>query len=300
MKNYLLTTVGVLALLMPLEMKAESRGGGPEVSKPIIRLCTGPDGGNYQLAAQEVTKWLRDRLDVRLVETKGSVENLDRLGAKECDVAPVQDDAFRVYKVKYARSAGDLERAGPLYREYAHLVCNRASGVSRVTDLMSKSHGVAIGPNGSGSSVTWDSWVLADKRYAEAPTFPLAGQRALEKVRLGTEVQCMIFTAALNSSFVRGFVNAAGAEVHLVRANDGDFDNAKDEKGKPIYQYVDIPGGTYPKIQDGAFSSSVRTVAVQAVWVARTEWIEANERPYNWFLEAKTRAEPAIRKIVDQ
>lgn len=284
---------------------AESSGGGPAVippagGKPHLNLCSGPDGGNYQLSAQQVLKQGRDRLDIKIVDTKGSMENLDKLAAGECDAAPVQNDAFRVYKVKYSRDAGGLERAGPLYQEYAHLVCNRKAGISRVTDLMSNKFGVAIGPGGSGSSVTWDSWVLADKRYGQAPTVPLAGLRALEKVKLGDEAACMVFTAALNSAFVKGDVNNAGEYVHLIKANDGDFDNAKDEKGQPIYHYADIPGGTYPKIQDGTFGSAVRTVAVDAMWVVRTDWIEKNEKPYNWFLDAKNKAGPAIKALVGQ
>lgn len=129
---------------------------------------------------------------------------------------------------------------------------------------------------------------------------PLFGPRALEKVKDGTEVQCMIFTAALNSPFVTGAVNEAGDYVSLIPTDDGDFGNAKDEKGQPLYTYLDIPGGTYPKVQHGTLSSSVATVAVEAVWVVRAGWIDANEKPYDWLIAAKNKAAPAIKKMVNQ
>lgn len=268
--------------------------------KPTMKLCSGPDGGNYQRAAQEIVNQGKDRIAYTIIDSKGSVDNLDKLAGGECDAAPVQNDAFRVYKQKYQKDAGSLERAGPLYREYVHLICNRKNDISRVIDLRKGKVTVAIGPSGSGSSTTWDSFVLADKGYEKTPTSPLAGLRALEKVKIGDEIGCMLWTSALNSTFMKGDVNKAGEYVHLVKANDGDFANAKDEKGTPIYQYIDIPGGTYDKIQDGSFGSAIATVAVDAIWAVRTAFIDKGERQYNWFLEAKNKAAPTIKQMVNQ
>lgn len=269
-------------------------------TNPTMTLCSGPDGGMYQRAAQEVANQGKDRIAYKVIPTRGSIENLDKLAAGECDAAPVQNDAFRVYKSKYSKEAGALERAGPLYLEYVHFICNRKAGIGRITDLRDGKHTVAIGPDRSGSSVTWESFVLADKGYAKAPTLPLAGLRALEKVKDGTEASCMVFTAALQNGFTKGDVSGAGEYVALVAADDRDFDKAKDEKAQPIYRFVDIPGGTYPKIQPGTFSSSVSTVGVDAIWVVRNEWIDKNERGYNYFLDAKNKAVRSIRSLVGQ
>jgi TRAP transporter TAXI family solute receptor len=287
-----ITTLAVLLTTTALSAYA--------ADKPTMRLCSGPDGGNYQRAAQEIVKQGRDRINFTIIDSKGSMDNLDKLAAGECDAAPVQNDAFRVYKQKYQKDAGALERAGPLYREYVHLICNRKADVGRVVDLRAGKVAVAIGPSGSGSSVTWDSFVLADKRYEKTPTVPLAGLRALEKIKIGDEVGCMLWTSALNSGFMKNDGNAAGEYVHLVKADDGDFANAKDERGTPIYHYADIPSGTYPKIQDGTFGSSVATVAVEAIWAVRGGFSDQNERPYTWFLEAKNKAAPTIKQLVNQ
>lgn len=295
--RFILFAVGLGLAALAL---AATAAAPAHATNPPMTLCSGPDGGMYQRAAQEVVNQGRDRLQFNLVPTKGSIENLDKLAAGECDAAPVQADAFRVYKAKYSKDAGALEKAGPLYLEYVHLICNNKAGVSRIVDLRNGKHGVAIGPERSGSSVTWDSFVLADKSYSKTPTLPLAGARALEKVKLGDEAACMIFTSALNNNFVKTDVNAAGDYVSLIPADDGDFDNAKDDKGQPIYRYMAIPGGTYPKIQHGTLGTSVKTVAVEAIWVVRSDWIDKNERPYNYFIAAKNKAAAAIRQLVGQ
>lgn len=266
-----------------------------------ITLCSGADGGMYQKAVQEVLKQGKGRLDIKAIETKGSIDNLEKLAAAECDAAPVQNDAFRVFREKYSKDAGKLEKAGPLYLEYVHFLCNNRANIGRITDLRSNKYAVAIGPARSGSSVTWDSFVLADKKgYGGVPTIPLDGVRALEKVKMGDEATCMIFTAALNNSFMKTNGNEAGDRVSLTPADDGDFNNAKDEKNQSIYRFVAIPGGTYPKIQHGTFGSSVSTVGVDAIWVVRTDWIEDHEKAYNYFLEAKNKASASIKQLVGQ
>ena len=47
----------------------------------------------------------------------------------------------------------------------------------------------------------------------------------------------------------------------------------KDENGNNIYQFVNIPSNAYPALQKGWFwGHDVKTLAVQAVLVLRTDW----------------------------
>jgi len=273
-----------------------------------LNFCGGPDGGNYNRAAVEIKNQAAGAggVDLTVYGTAGSWENLQRLSKGECDAALVQNDALRVFRAKNPTAAFNIERAGTLYVEHVHFLCNSAvakDGLKRIPDLKKDKHVIAIGPAGSGSSVTWDSFILADQKlYGDIRTVPLAGLRALEKVKDGSEVSCMLFTSALNSSFVSNDMNAKenNGKVALIPANDGDFDNAKDEKGKPLYSYTQIPGGTYKNIQTGVFSSAVKTVGVDAVIVFNAAWIDANSKDYDAFLRAKRKAEPTIRSWVGQ
>ena len=105
--------------------------------------------GNYFVAGN-ILRQKSTVVDIQVMTSRGSIENLDRIltdGEQHCDGAYVQGDALRVYGARNARIIPAVERAGTLYEEYAHFICNRGAGVSRITQLTNR-HTVAIGPEG--------------------------------------------------------------------------------------------------------------------------------------------------------
>ena len=55
--------------------------------------------------------------------------------------------------------------------------------------------------------------------------------------------------------------------------DDGSLVRKKDENGNNIYQFVNIPSNAYPALQKGwIWGHDVKTLAVQAVLVLRTDW----------------------------
>lgn len=289
---FALAAVAVAALAVP--------GANAQQALPKVKLCSGPEGGNYQKAMIEIKKQATT-LDVEVFETKGSWENLERLAAGQCDFAPVQADAVNVFKKK---TGGDLkiDVVDYLYKEFVHLLCNREAKIDRVVDLYKNAPKltVAVGPEGSGSAVTWDSFILGEPRYQKVPTVPLAGIRAIKKVVEGSEAACMVFTAGLNSGLMVNDAAPQGKFLKLVKVDDRDFDKMKDAKGKQLYEYLDIPGSTYKGVQDGVFSTSVSTVAVSALFVANAGFADKHGKAYDAILRAETKALPAIRKLVGQ
>lgn len=268
-----------------------------------IRFCSGPSGGNYEFSALEIAKNYnssgKGKIDV--INTRGSIENLDKLRDNQCDIAIVQNDALRVYN-KSSRNAQKVERLGKLYNEYVHFICNRKSNITRITQL-SPAITVAIGPQGSGSSVTWESFKQSDEKlYGPIPTVPFGGLKAVEKTAEGTEAQCMIFTSALRSSYVVNDIDAIhGKNLVLADADDSDFDNAKDAN-QSIYSREEIPSDTYKGLQKGRGTfgglGSVSTVAVSAIIVTSADFSE-NEQLYSTFIRSKNAAQPAILKKVN-
>lgn len=263
-----------------------------------FRLCTGSETGNYFRAAHEMRKLNQGIVPV---STRGSLDNLDRLTKGECDGAFVQKDSLLVYSKRNANTISELERAGTLYSEQVHLLCNRSSGVSRIVNL-NKDHTVAIGPMGSGANTTWESLTIVDKdRYSPVAVSPLTGERALASVADGSAVQCMLWVGAINSSFM---VDAQkyGNRVVLVATDDRDLvKGPKDSRGKPIYEYDEIPSDTYPSLQPSGNiwgTKAVKTASVEAVFVSRIKWITENEKPYENILKAFSQASPAIKAIV--
>jgi len=265
--------------------------------QPTVRVCTGKTDGNYHFAGIQFAQQARGVLNVVLVPTEGSLDNLAKLDKGECDTAIVQSDAYTVYAKQNPQSALTIERGRALYQEYLHLICNTNAGISKITQLTNR-HTVLVGPNGGGSAVTWASFVLADKkRYERIPTRPVGGVRALNMVQEGSDASCMLFVAGLRAPSLME-ANAVAAtsngRLALIAADDSDMPSVKDPRGRSMYTKVTIPGGTYKNLQSGFFSSSVDTIAVEALIVANTSFVEQNEGAYNALLRAVNNSIPAI------
>jgi TRAP-type uncharacterized transport system substrate-binding protein len=267
--------------------------------KPHFRLCTGNSQLNY-FKAGHMLKKQADAVVVDVVETKGSIDNLDKMSAGECDGAFVQNDAMLVYSSKNATAISGMERAGVLYQEQAHMICNRNANLGRMVNL-TKEMTVAIGPDGSGAHTTWDGFVMADKkRYGVVNVDTRSGQRALAAVADGTQVTCALVVTALGSSFFKNDAQALGDKLILVGTDDRDMAHTKDARGKTIYDYGEIPADTYPKIQPSGTvfgTKAVGTIKLDAIFVANTGWINANEAAYDKLLRAFSSARPEITKL---
>lgn len=270
----------------------------PALAQTHVRFCTGPDGGNYDYSGIQTKKQAQGLVPIDIVQTKGSLDNLERIANGTCDAAIVQSDAYGVYMKKNAGALLNVERGRVLYPEYVHLVCNKQAGLSKITGLK-KGMTVLVGPNGGGSSVTWDSFVNADpNRYGPVGTSPIGGKRGLGMVDDGTEATCMLYVAGLASTSMNEADDFAEKSGHLtlVPTNDSDVEKIKDTKGRLVYEDLSIPGGTYPKSFQTRHltGSAIGAIAPNAIVIANVDFIEKNDTTYDKFLSALNKAVPAI------
>lgn len=268
--------------------------------KPVFRLCTGNDQLNYFKAGQHLKKQ-SGYVTVDVLTSKGSIDNLDKITAGECDGGFVQNDALLVYSQRNASAISALQRVGVLYREQVHMLCNRKAFTgSRMVDL-NNTHRVAVGPDGSGGQTTWAGFVIADKkRYGPVGTEPTGGLAALTQAADGSNVTCALIVAALNSSMIKDTAAKLGNKIVLVGTDDRDMAHTKDARGRPIYEYGEIPADTYPALQPSGTvygTKAVGTVQVDAVFVVNSNWINANPEAYDRVLQAFLSAGPDIEKL---
>ncbi|BFO15892.1 hypothetical protein SHKM778_22800 [Streptomyces sp. KM77-8] len=87
-------------------------------------------------------------LDVRLVTSDGSQENVRRVATGEADFAIAAADAVETYRLEGRPGADRLRGVARLYDDYVQLAVARDSGIRTVDDLRGKH--VAIGPPKSG------------------------------------------------------------------------------------------------------------------------------------------------------
>lgn len=273
-------------------MLAMSTASAQEVD---LRLCTASAIGNYYASGQEIARQVKlGGITVDLVETDGSMDNLKRMTANECDAGIVQVDAYLVYQEVHKDERLDIRRPQHLYDEFLHLVCRTDSGIASIEDLadQAESHTLMVGPPQSGSAVTWQSLTLMDASYSEVKTGAQGGENAVELLQ-DAQASCLMFVSGLRSKYA-STINQSGSQLTLVAIDDGDLDEVK-FAGQPIYTFDDIPAETYPSLQA---AGAVESLTVRAIFIVNSAWAEAFPSAFDILFDGVERATPVIQQRV--
>lgn len=243
--------------------------------KPKLRIATGPEGGDYFFYGNLLKK-NAPALDVEVLSTTGSMENLRKLVSGEADMAIVQSDVLALLGKDFPGARLISEQA-VIYKEAVQMVANTASGIKDVHDLKAGKHTVYIGPEGSGTAKTWEGFVLQDPGYKSIKTANASYEEALQKVI--QDPNCvMMFVGGLNNNYLKAAEELAvkTRKLRLVAVDDWNFNNKRDGNGNRIYKFVKIGRKVYPGLQKGLLwgSNAVETISIQAVGVVRTDWVK--------------------------
>ncbi|MET7901887.1 TAXI family TRAP transporter solute-binding subunit [Streptomyces sp. NPDC005355] len=124
-----------------------SMGGGPSPSGRVT-FATGVSTGVYdtygEMLKRDLARGLPD-VDVRLIQTRGSPDNVERLAEGSATFAIAATDAVADY---HGKGAERLRACARLYDDYMQLVVPRDSKVHSARDL--KRLRVGVGDDGSG------------------------------------------------------------------------------------------------------------------------------------------------------
>lgn len=272
----------------------------PAAAMADIRLCTGSSSGVYFAAGQEIVKMAGKNMPVTVIETEGTIDNMQRLldmpadSPEACDAMIGQPDGPVYIGRQSPAKIKKLRQVGGLHREYLHVLCSTASGVDDLGDIADGKHSLAIGEPGSGAWLIWQNIVAEDESYAKVPITNEGGIIALSAVASDVTT-CMLVPAGLKNGTVMEADNTFGDSVVLAEANDKDFNDATDIAGKPLYGYVDIPSGTYPtSLQTGMFGSKVSTISWLAGVYVNTDRF-TDQKQLAAFIQAVARASIGIK-----
>jgi uncharacterized protein len=130
--------------------------GGPSAS---LRLAAGERGGLYLAFAELLAERIRVRypdIDVEVVPTEGSVDNLARLRAGDVDMGLSLADVAEQDRAGLADAAP--QAVARVYENYLQVVVRDSAGIQQLSDLQGRR--VSIGAAGSGAAAT--SRVLFD------------------------------------------------------------------------------------------------------------------------------------------
>ena len=122
-----------------------------------LTIATGPSDGSYFQIAQDIKNVAgKDGIDLQVMATKGSLENLELLGSGKVDLAIVQLDALRFISDVVKQDLGlnlfeKIKVVMNLYPEEIHILTNKKD-IQTFYNLEGKR--VSVGPPGGGTAVT--------------------------------------------------------------------------------------------------------------------------------------------------
>lgn len=120
-------------------------------------IATGPSDGSYFQIAQDIKNVVaKDQIDIQVLPTKGSIENIQLLGSGKVDLAIVQLDALRfvsdvLKKQKDFDLFDSIKVILNLYPEEIHVLSNK-NDIQTFYQLDGKR--ISIGTEGGGTAIT--------------------------------------------------------------------------------------------------------------------------------------------------
>ncbi|MFD7665369.1 TAXI family TRAP transporter solute-binding subunit [Streptomyces sp. NPDC059788] len=233
--------------------------GGPPPPGGQLTLSTGVRSGVYarygELLKQDLRRDL-PRVDVRLMNSAGSLDNLDQLANGNAQFAIATADAVAEQQRRDPRAAARLRACARLYDDYMQLVVPVGSPVGSAKDL--KGLRVGVGADRSGVQ-------LITRRLVAAAGLDF--DHDIEAVRVGIdrmpklledgELDAFFWSGGLPTSAVQQV--ARRMPVRLVQL--GDLIPALHRQGGRTrhYRAAVMPADAYPQVQKG---QAIKTIAV--------------------------------------
>lgn len=231
-----------------------------EKGEPLV-VTSGSDGGTYYgVFGKNLTGLLNQRgYRSALIESKGSVHNLERVASGEAHVGFTQSDALGAYL--NGSPNAPIEIMGSLGQECMYLAANVDGPVDSEDDLADSSVKIAVGPDGSGSAATWDYMRILEEGYKQAQTDYVGGMRAVSQLISGQYDAFLWVTSPgnLNHEFIRAVVG--NDQIDFVDVDDWDL-NDELPNGQQVYTFNDDV-----VVEEGMFNDTEISTACMDVLV---------------------------------
>lgn len=215
-------------------------------------LATGEEEGQYYAFSQALSKVINNhdnRIKIKVIQSKGSQENLKLLQQKKAQLALIQNDTI---------VDGSTKAVAFLFPEVFHLMVRQDSQIDNVSDLEGKR--IALMPKGSGSyNLFWalqEHYQLDVDKIKTIPMPILEAHQALEK----GQVDGLFQVISLENSAVIQLLN--NPQIKLIPIDQG----AALKLELPALEVMVIPKGSYhggtPKPSQDLPGVGVRAVLV--------------------------------------
>lgn len=251
--------------------------GSAQAEAVDLRLCTGSPGKTYikvgeRLAAM-APQFTAGNLAIEVIPSGGSIDNMTRALAGECDAFIAQGDALAFFTREVDTSAaGRFEIVGELYKELALLLCSRESGIDDLDEVGTET--VAAGNMGTGSLATLLTLQrIEPDTYGGITIFPANGFEGAMAVVQGKAV-CVFDVIAPQSDLVSTLAeNEQTSDVLQISEVDNSDLADFEIDGQTVYDFVTFDDELYESLSS---FGDPETLAISALLVLESEYAKAN------------------------
>ncbi|MFE3165554.1 TAXI family TRAP transporter solute-binding subunit [Streptomyces sp. NPDC059224] len=251
---------------------------GEKPPSGTITFSTGTLRGVYQEYGKRLrTELGRDMpgLKVKLIQSAGSYENVQRVATGQADFTIAAADAVETYNLNKGRGAGRMRGVARLYDDYVQLVVARDSGITSVAQLRHKR--VAIGLPDSGVRLIANRVLRAAGIDPAKDVTPLADgiDTGPDRLRQG-KIDAFFWSGGLPT---KGLLDLAEKFSFRFVPIDGSLVSKLHSEGRAAlyYRATNMPESAYSSVQQG---TTVPTIAVSNLLMTRkdmdprlTEWV---------------------------
>ncbi|MET9451151.1 TAXI family TRAP transporter solute-binding subunit [Streptomyces cinerochromogenes] len=242
---------------------------GEKPPSGTIVFSTGTPRGVYQEYGERLrTELGKDMpgLKVKLLNSAGSQENVQRVATGQADFTIAAADAVATYELRHGSGSGRLRGVARLYDDYVHLVVPRDSDIRTVADLRHKR--VATGLPDSGVRLIAERVLRSAGIDPHKDITPVADGIDTGPARLREgKIDAFFWSGGLPT---KGLVALAQKRAFRFLPIDDDLVARLHGQGEGAryYRATNIPESAYPNVQQGV---QVPTIAVSNVLITRTD-----------------------------
>lgn len=232
-----------------------------------VVISTGGRGGSYFATGEQLATILTEfDYKTKVVKSKGSVENIDRVANSEASLGFAQLDAVAWWMTRNPKRTKDIKVLGNLYPECVYIAVNKDGPIDDEGDLQTDKGKIAVQKKGSGAAVTWEYMRGLNSSYSKSQTFYQGGMQVLSELasKPDGDINAFLWVSnpeKLDQRYLKTVLN--NDQLELIDVDDWDLNDKHEALGRSIYRFEK------PDVQKGFLNDKeVNTICMDSVVIA--------------------------------
>lgn len=261
--------------------------------KITLRIATGSTTGVYYPMGHGIKRLIEDAypdvIEVEVVSTSGTLENLELIDNEQVDLALAQNDTvyyFSTGQATYTLPSSKALAIASLYTELIQIIATKKSGIEYTDQLKGRRIRTGSPPENIPNSATlifalagWEASDLTDIRCSFGEARKMLVDNSLDAAVITAGVPTPLLMDTIDGISLQDYVSLIPIGASLAKQLMRKF---------PYFVYTEIPANTYRMQHE-----PVKTVGVRAILVVRKDFqkkkIRSRELPPD-FIKTLTKA----------